>query len=227
MNEKITNNTPLYVRFAAPLTRSFPNFDFFFIKSLRQKAVDLLNLKFGDRVLDVGCGSGASFPNLVRVVGESGEVVGVEISPDFAINARKRIKKNVWKNVEVIEDAAQTAKLTGDFDGVLMMAAPDVYASEEALENIFPHLKPNARVVIFGAKTSVSRVGKIFSPVLKKVFEKFSLPTTPSLDSAPWKLLAKRVDKLEIEEYFFGLMFLASGSVDEKIVGNSEKVALD
>lgn len=216
MKEKARNNTPLYVRLAGPLTRPFPNFDFFFIKSLRQKAVDLLSLKSGDRVLDVGCGSGASFPNLLSAVGSDGEVVGIEISPEFAINARKRVKKNDWKNVEVIEDAAQTAKLTGNFDGVLMMAAPDVYASEEALENIFPHLKPNARVVVFGGKTSDSRVGKILSPILKKILAKFSFPTTPSLDDEPWKLLAKRVDKLEIEEYFFGVMFLASGSVITK-----------
>jgi ubiquinone/menaquinone biosynthesis C-methylase UbiE len=216
MKEKATKNTPLYVRLAGPLTRPFPNFDFFFVKSLREKAVGLLNLKANDRALDVGCGSGASFPNLVRAVGSGGEVVGVEISPAFAVNARKRVEKNKWENVEVIEAAAQTAQLSGNFDGVLMMAAPDVYASEEALDNIFPHLKSNARVVIFGAKTSESRVGKILSSILKTALAKFSFPTTPSLDDEPWKLLTKRVDKLKIEEYFFGVMFLASGSVVPK-----------
>lgn len=213
MKEKTPDHTPLCVRLGGPLTRPFPNFDFFFIKSLRQKAVDLLNLKSGDRVLDVGCGSGASFPDLVNAVGSAGQVVGVEISPAFVINAKKRVEKNKWKNIEVIEAPAQNANLKGGFDGVLMMAAPDVYASEEALENILPHSKPNAKVVIFGAKTSNSRVGKVFSPVLKTVFAKFSLPTTPILDSDPWKHLAKRVEDLKIEEYFFGLMFLASATV--------------
>jgi hypothetical protein len=51
----------------------------------------------------------------------------------------------------VIEAAAQDAHLTGLFDGLLMFAAPDVYDSEEALENIVPHLKENARVAAFGA----------------------------------------------------------------------------
>lgn len=223
MKEKVTHTvahtTPLYVRLAGPLTRPFPNFDFAFIKSLRQRAVDLLNLESGNRVLDVGCGSGASFPDLIGAVGSEGEVVGVEISSAFAINSRKRIEKNGWRNIEVIEAPAQTVELSGEFDGVLMMAAPDVYASEEALENIFPHLKPNARIVIFGAKTSNTRIGRLFSPVLKMVFAKFSLPTTPSLASDPWKLVAQRVDTLEIDEYFFGLMFLASGSVKRKETG--------
>ena len=213
MKEKIKDTTPPYVRIAGPLTRPFPNFDFFFIKSLRRKAVELLNLKEGDRVLDVGCGSGASFPLLVRAVGETGKVVGIEISSEFAINARKRVAANGWQNVEVIEAPAQTAEMTGAFDAVLMMAAPDVYASEEALANIFPHLKENARVVIFGAKTSHKALGKIFNPVLKKIFAKFSFPTTPGINDEPWQLLSRRVDTLKIEEYFFGWMFLASASV--------------
>jgi hypothetical protein len=35
-----------------------------------------------------------------------------------------------------------------------MFAAADVYGSEEALKNIFPHLRENARVVAFEAKLS-------------------------------------------------------------------------
>ncbi len=216
MKENEINRTPFYVRVAGPLTRPFPNFDFFFVKSLREKAVGLLDLKPGDRVLDVGCGNGASFPNLVKAVGLNGEVIGIEISPEFAFNAERRIEKNRWKNVRVVEDAAQTAVLKGKFDGALMMAAPDVYASEEALENIFPHLKENARVVIFGAKITTNRFSKIFNPVIRKVFPKLSLPTTPIPDEAPWKLLAKRVENIKIEELFFGLMFLLSCSTATK-----------
>lgn len=212
MEEK-RKDTPPYVRYFAPLTRPFPDFDFFFIKPLRQKAVKLLNLQQGDRVLDVGCGSGASFPYLVSGVGLSGEVTGVEISPEFSINARRRIEKNEWSKVQVIESAAQTVNLTGTFDALLMMAAPDVYASEEALENIFPHLRNNAKVVIFEAKTSRNPFGSILNPFFQMVFSKFSFPTTPSLDHQPWQILAKRLETFGVEEYFFGWMFLASGSV--------------
>lgn len=116
------------------VTRSFPDFDFSFIKPVRQRAVELLNLKPGDRVLDVGCGPGGSFPFLGPAVGSSGKVVGVEISREVSFNARKRIARNRWENVEVIEAAAQEVHLTGTFDGLLMFAAAD--ASEEALENI-------------------------------------------------------------------------------------------
>jgi hypothetical protein len=43
-----------------------------------------------------------------------------------------------------------------------------------------------------------------------------SFSTTPRPDYEPWRILAKRVEKLDVEEYFFGLMFLCSGSVVTK-----------
>ena len=98
------------------------------------------------------------------------------------------------------------------FDGLLMFAAADVYASEEALENIFPHLRENARVAAFGAKLSSKGLGSSLNPVLRMLFN-LSFSTTPRPDYEPWRSLAKRVEKLDVEEYFFGLMFLCSGSV--------------
>ena len=100
--------TPPYARYLVRLIRPFPDFDVFFIKSLRQRAVHLLQLMPGDRVLDTGCGPGGSFPYLLDAVGPSGEVVGVEISPEIAINARKRIEKNGWNNVRVTVADART-----------------------------------------------------------------------------------------------------------------------
>jgi len=203
--------TPLYGHLAG-LIRPFPDFDPAFIKPVRRKAVELLNLKEGDRALDVGCGPGGSFPYLVHAVGQSGQVVGVEISPEISINARRRIERNGWRNVQVIEAAAQDIRLTGTFDGLLMFAAADVYASDEALANIFPHLRENARVVAFGAKLSRNRLGAILNPVLRMLFS-LSFSTTPRPDHEPWRILAKRVGHVDIEEYFLGLMFLASGSL--------------
>jgi len=211
VKEKRKGLTPPYARLLVHLIRPYPDFDFSFIKPVRQKAVELLHLKQGDRVLDMGCGPGGSFPYLVHAVGPSGEVVGVEISPEISINARRRIAKNERRNVQVIEGAAQDVHLTGMFDGLLMFAAADVYASEEALENIFPHLRDNARVVVFGAKTSSNRLGVILNPFLRMLFSKLSFRTTPSPDYEPWRMLAKRVEKLVVEEYLFGWMFLASG----------------
>jgi SAM-dependent methyltransferase len=212
MKEKNKSLTPAYGRYLISLTKPFPNFDFSFIKPVRQKAVELLHLRSGDRVLDAGCGPGGSFPFLVEAVGPLGQVVGVELSPAICVNARKRVENNGWKNVRVIETAAQTVVLDGTFDGLLMFAAPDVYDSEAALENIFPHLKQNARIVIFGAKFSRQRFGRILNPALRLVMKlSHSSTPKPSYDACP--LIARQLDEFEVKEYFFGLMFLASGTL--------------
>ncbi|HLG94290.1 MAG TPA: methyltransferase domain-containing protein [candidate division Zixibacteria bacterium] len=206
--------TPPYARYFVRFIRPFPNFDFFFIKSLRQKAVQMLELKPEDRVLDVGCGPGGCFPYLVHAVGPSGLVVGIEISPEVTINARKRIEKNGWSNVQVITADARTVKLNGTFDGLLMFAAADIYASPQALENLFPYLKSDARVCAFGVKLSRRRSGKMFNSFFRSMVSKLSFPSAPDfLNYEPWNLLENRVGKLEVEEYFFGSMFLAWGTI--------------
>ena len=205
--------TPPYARYLVHLIRPFPDFDFFFIKPLRRKAVQLLQLKPGDRVFDVGCGPGGSFPYLVDAVGPTGEVVGLEISPEVAINARRRIEKNRWRNVLVIEGDARTVELQGKFDGVLMFAAADVYACPQSLANVFPSLKNDACVVAFGAKLSHHRSGKVLNPLLRLLW-KLSFSSTPAVNYEPWGPLKDRSDELHVEEHFFGCMFLAWGSIN-------------
>lgn len=160
-----------------------------------------------------------SFSYLHKSVGPLDKVGGVEISPRTVTNIRKSIEKNKWENVNVIEADARNVNLTGKFDGLLMFAAPDVFASEEALSNIFPYLKEYARVAIFGAKISNRRFGWLLNGLLRKATAGLSFTSTPKVESEPWTILEKRLVKISIEEYFFGWMFLASGTVaKEKMI---------
>jgi SAM-dependent methyltransferase len=202
--------TPPYVHYLARLIRPFPNFDFFFIKSLRQTAVAALRLHHGNRVLDAGCGPGGTFPYLVEAVGSSGEVVGIEISPEAAINANKRIEARRWSNVQVIGGDAKTVTLSGEFDGLVLFATPDIYASPQALANLLPHLKDNAPVVAFGAKLSRHPLAGVFNLLFQSLMQ-LSFSSTPGLNHEPWCVLENWIVEVHVQEYFFGCMFLASG----------------
>jgi SAM-dependent methyltransferase len=204
--------TPLYFRLVIRLLRPFPDFDFGFIKPVRAQAAALLYLTEGARVLDVGCGPGGSFPFLRAGVGATGEVVGVEISSEVAVNAKRRIARHGWSNVRVLTAPAQTAPLTGAYDGLHMFGAPDVYAAESALANLLPRLRPGARVVFFGAKTSTRPLGWFLNGLLRRLFPRLTFQSTPVPDAAPWAVLAPRLAAFEVREYFFGWLFLASGT---------------
>jgi SAM-dependent methyltransferase len=211
-----STQTPLYSRILQAVVRPFPNFDFGFIQPVRAKAVELLRLSAGARVVDAGCGSGGSFSHLVRAVGKTGEVVGIEISPGAVEQARRRVETNKWSNVRVELAPAQSVALSGRFEGLLMFAAPDVFASPEALRNLIPGLQDRARVVLFGAKRSTRPLGWLLNRPLHFALTRLSLPTTPGLEAEPWQCAAYHLRDLEVLEYFHGWMFLAAGTLERR-----------
>jgi SAM-dependent methyltransferase len=60
------------------------------IGGLGQRAFDRVGLAAGERVLDVGCGCGASTLEIARRVGPAGTVLGVDVSSVMLTRARQR-----------------------------------------------------------------------------------------------------------------------------------------
>jgi SAM-dependent methyltransferase len=205
-------DTPLYFRFLAWLLRPFPDFDFGFIKPVRARAVAALRLHEGDRVLDLGCGPGGSLPFLRAAVGASGEVLGVEISARVATLAARRIARRGWSNVRVLVAPAEQAELPASCDGVLMFAAPDVYASPAAWANLRRALRPGARVAFFGVKTSSRRGGWLLNGLFRAAMPRLSFASTPVPTDAPWTAVGPELRDVEVQEHFLGWMFLATGT---------------
>jgi hypothetical protein len=141
-----------------------------------------------------------------------GEVVGIEISSETAINANRRIEANHWGNVRVVEEDAKTVRLTGMFDGFVLFAAPDLYASPEAVTNLTSYLRDDARVAVFGAKLSNHALGVVLNPIFRSLM-KLSFSSTPALDHEPWSVLKERCGDFRVEEHFWGCMFLARGTI--------------
>lgn len=85
-----------------------------FEQPLLEKAVEAAAARGGERVLDVGCGSGRSTALLAKAVGASGRVVGVDISEPMLALARQRLAEE--RHVELHHADAQVAELVGPFD---------------------------------------------------------------------------------------------------------------
>jgi ubiquinone/menaquinone biosynthesis C-methylase UbiE len=59
-------------------------------RRFREKIAAAANLQRGDRVLDVGCGTGTLAALMAQRVGETGEVVGIDLSPRMLAVARRK-----------------------------------------------------------------------------------------------------------------------------------------
>ena len=122
---------------------------------IREEAVALLGLRPGDRVLDVGCGTGISFALLNAGVGTIGSVVGVELSPEMCAQARLRALGLDGESVRVIEASAEGADFGAEkFDAVLFHYTHDVLRNPAALAHLFASARPGARVVVAGLKAA-------------------------------------------------------------------------
>lgn len=107
-----------------------------------------LQLKPGDAVADVGCGTGYFSWRMAKAVGDRGVVYGVEIQPEMLELLAARMKERRVSNVVGVVGTIQDPKLPRPVDLVLMV---DVYHEFshpwEMMDAICRRLKPGGRVV--------------------------------------------------------------------------------
>src|SRR5437763_144944 len=60
------------------------------VQEVKRKGLELMGVRPGDTVLDVGCGAGDEVVALARMVGESGHAVGVDMSETMVAEGRRR-----------------------------------------------------------------------------------------------------------------------------------------
>ena len=117
--------------------------------------LELLGAEAGDRVLDIGSGSGWTTALLGSLVGEKGEVIGLERQPALVEKGRQNIAPFRFKHVR-IEPAGETLGLPGErFDGILVSAS-----APQIPEQLFAQLNMGGTLVI-PVRQSVYRFTKL------------------------------------------------------------------
>jgi protein-L-isoaspartate(D-aspartate) O-methyltransferase len=104
-------------------------------------STDLLQLKGGETVLDVGTGSGYQAAVLAEI---ASRVYSIEIIPSLGEAARKRLEELGYGNIEVrIGDGYQGWPEQAPFDGIVVAAA-----APRVPQALLDQLKPGGRLVI-------------------------------------------------------------------------------
>ncbi len=120
--------------------------------NITEKTLRFMDLRPGERVLDLGCGSGWATRLLARLVGEGpqgfGQVIGVDISDEMIRHARAASKD--FENVMfVLGSAAQIPWEENFFDKVLSVESFYYYPDQDrALAELFRVMAPHGRLFI-------------------------------------------------------------------------------
>lgn len=83
-----------------------------------------LDVRPGQRVLDLGCGSGWTTALLAHLVGDAGSVLGLEIVPELVAFGRRNLARHPlpWARIEQADPGVLGRPEAGPFDRVLVSA---------------------------------------------------------------------------------------------------------
>ena len=117
----------------------------------KKSAFNDSSLKNGDNVLVFCCGTGLDFPHIIKKIGNEGKIVGVDFSSDMLQVAEKKIQKNDWQNIELIE--SDITKFVGDPDrkydaGVCTLGMSIIPDYKTAYYNLLSNIKNQGEIII-------------------------------------------------------------------------------
>jgi len=176
----------------------------------RKRAVRALNLKPGDTVVEIGCGTGLNFGLLRAAVGSEGRIVGVDLTAEMLGRATKRIADNHWSNIELVQRDAAAYEFPGRADGILSTFAITLMPEyDEVIKSGAAALGSGKRFVILDFKKPDA-----WPTWLIKFFVFITRPFGVSIDLAerhPWKSINRYLTPVQYHELYFGGLYICVG----------------
>jgi ubiquinone/menaquinone biosynthesis C-methylase UbiE len=114
------------------------------------RAMASLGVKKGDKVLDLGCGTGRNLALIAKHAGENGRLYGLDLGAPMVAQAKKRFEK--VKNIEIAQGSIlERFPFGDDFDHITISFVLHGLSHSQRMtlaENVSRHLKPGGHFTI-------------------------------------------------------------------------------
>jgi SAM-dependent methyltransferase len=183
---------------------------FFIPPGLRAGAARRLALRPGDRVLEIGCGTGRNFPYLRQAVGPKGMIYGIDLSAGMLRRARQLCERRQWRNVALVQGDAADYVAPEPLDGILFGFSYNTMPHHlQVLDHALQQLRGGRRVVIMDGKLPAGCGGRLLLPFSLWLM-KSTVLGNPLIK--PWQNLARVTDGFEMDEFLFGAWYICGGT---------------
>lgn len=120
-----------------------------FFRPVAERLLDLVAVRHGERVLDIGCGRGAGTLPLARAVGREGRVTAVDVSPKMVAATRALLARERLGNAVVVIGDASRLRIGRGFDAAFAsLVLPLMDSPDSTLRHWLGLLRPGGRLAL-------------------------------------------------------------------------------
>ena len=185
------------------------------LDAFRGEAVKRLALKRGDLVVDIGCGTGLNFPWLQEAVGPQGRIIGVDLTDAMLEQARLRVAKAGWKNVELVQADAASYEFPAQVNGILStFALTFIPQAQLVIQNGCRALAPFGRWVVLDMAWPRARPVWLHPLLFFLRLSRYGI-TGEVVRRRPWQTvwstMQQSLVEVERQPFWMGFFYLAWG----------------
>ena len=176
----------------------------------RKRAVEALNAKPGDTLVEIGCGTGLNFSLVQQKIGPTGKIVGVDLTDKMLDRARSRVERSGWKNVQLVQSDASSYKFPCDVAGIISTFAITLVPEfDQVIKRGANALSSGGRFVILDLKKPEG-----FPLALVRLGVLLTKPFGVSLDLMdrhPWESVRKYLREILFADLYNGFAYISAG----------------
>ena len=166
------------------------------------RAIKTMDIKRGDKILDLGCGTGRNACIMAKYLSDNGEITGMDISSIMERQFNKKCAKH--QNIKFIRQRIDLPfSLSKQFDKIFISFVIHGFphkVRQTVLKNIYTHLKPGGTFFMLDfAEFKMSHMPPLYRFIFKNIECKYAF----DFIERDWKQILESNNFAGFEEFFF------------------------